>query len=146
MNVMQERPLSTFALPSLPAPNANMSNCTHNVGEVFAASISRPDLGDIDGDIEPSQVHYTIKGIGNMFGAMFINLLINHPANVAKPAIYSYHQPCDIIVTQLPILQLFTEAKQSVTGIIKGILATTFKTISLRTIFQINLLSYREVV
>ena len=58
MNDMQERPSSTFALPSLPAPNANMSNCTHNVGEVFTASISRPDLGDIDGDIEPSQVHY----------------------------------------------------------------------------------------
>ena len=98
MNDMQERPSATFALPSLPAPNANMSNCTHNVGEVFAASISRPDLGDIDGGIEPSQVHYTIKGIGNMFGAMFNNLLINHPANIAKPAIYSYHQPCDIIV------------------------------------------------
>lgn len=98
MNDPLERPLSTYALSALPAPNGNMSSCAHNSGTVFANTVSRPDLGGIDGDIEPTQIQYRIKGIGNMFGAMFNNLLANHPSNVPKPGIFSYHQPCDIIV------------------------------------------------
>jgi hypothetical protein len=73
-------------------------NCTHNAGETFSNSIPRPDLGGIEGDIEPSSVNFTIKGIGNIFGALMTDLLQVHPANKVKPSIYSYHQPCDIIV------------------------------------------------
>jgi hypothetical protein len=59
--------------------------------------VSRPDLGDIQGDIEPSSIQYTIKGIGNIYGAMFSNLL-SISQQVPKPAIYSFHRACDIIV------------------------------------------------
>jgi len=109
LNDASERPTSTFALGNIPAPNANTMNCTHNIGQTFNPTISRPDLGGIEGDIEPTQVQYTIKGIGNMFGAMLSDLLQVHPANTAKPAIYSYHQPCDLIV---PI-----DSKQSLWGL-----------------------------
>ena len=98
MNDPSERPAATYALSDLPAPNANTLSCNQNLNETFSAMVPRPDLGGIDGDIEPSTIHYTIKGIGNMFGAMLTDLLQLHPNNVPKPAIFSYHQTCDLIV------------------------------------------------
>lgn len=94
-----ERPLQTYKMPAAPMPNANALNCGYNQGISFSGdSIARPDLGDIDGDIEPTGIPYTIKGIGNMYGAMIHDLLKESPANKPKPAIYSFHQPCDIVV------------------------------------------------
>ena len=98
MNDDSERPGSSYALNPLPAPHPNAMNCSHNAGETFSNSIPRPDLGGIEGDIEPSSVNFTIKGIGNIFGALMTDLLQLHPPNKVKPSIYSYHQPCDIIV------------------------------------------------
>ena len=98
MNDATERPAATYALGALPAPNPNTMNCSYNTGQTFPGSIQRPDLGGIDGTIEPTVVHYTIKGIANLFGAMLSDLLQVHPANQVKPVIYSFHQPCDLIV------------------------------------------------
>ena len=98
MDVDSERPIDTYALSNAPAPNTNTMTCSHNSGQVFTGPISRPDLGGIQGSIEPSTVNYTIKGIGNIFGAMFGNLLQENDPLKLKPAIYSFHQPCDLIV------------------------------------------------
>jgi hypothetical protein len=69
------------------------------VGKPFPNSnVPRPDLGSIDGSIEPTTVKYTIKGIGNMYGGMLTNLLKLKPLNKTKPVIFSYHQPCDLVV------------------------------------------------
>lgn len=94
-----ERRPETFALSALPSPDAGTLTCQYNVGETFPNStVNRPDLGGIDGTIEPTTVNYTIKGIGNMYGGMVNNLLQYHKAGSPKPAIFSFHQPCDIIV------------------------------------------------
>lgn len=87
-----------FATNSVPAPHSSSWNCSYNTGNTFPASISRPDLGSIDGSIEPSSIQYTIKGVGNFFGGMMSNLLAEIPAGKVKPAIYSFHQPCDLVV------------------------------------------------
>ena len=99
MDTVVERMPQTFAISAVQNPNSNTANCAHNVGKTFTtASVPRPDLGGIDGIIEPTTLSYTIKGIGNMYGAMFSNLLKNHKAGVSKPSIYSFHQPCDMVV------------------------------------------------
>jgi len=93
-----ERPAQTFALNPLLAPNGSASACSfYPPGSFPLAPVARPDLGDIHGDIEPSNVGYTLKGIINIYGAMFLNLLQISNALV-KPAIYSFHQPCDLVV------------------------------------------------
>ncbi len=99
LDTILERPVHSYDLENVPLPNSNALGCIYNGGEIFDGdSIARPDLGGIDGDIEPTNIQFTIKGIGNMYGAMMSDLLANIPANKIKPAIYSFHQPCDIIV------------------------------------------------
>ncbi len=99
MDTVVERPLQTFAIESTPLPHANSLACPYNAGKIFTGnSITRPDLGPIAGSVEPTAFDYTIKGIGNMYGAMYDDLLEHRSTNHPKPAIYSFHQPCDIVV------------------------------------------------
>lgn len=99
LDTISEKPLETYAISYAPTPNQNALSCSYNLGKTFPnATILRPDLGSIDGDIEPSNIQYTIKGVGNMYGAMMSDLLKNHKSGVNKPAIFSYHQPCDLVV------------------------------------------------
>ena len=99
LDTLTERPSQTFSASNVPLPNASTLDCAHNQGIVFSGdSVARPDLGGIHGDIEPSNVNYTIKGIGNIYGAMMSDLLKEAPVNKPKPAIYSFHQPCDLVV------------------------------------------------
>ena len=99
LDTIAERPVQTFTLPSAPIPHPNTLSCNHNQNIIFNGdSISRPDLGGIDGNIEPTNINYNIKGIGNMYGAMLSDLLKHIPSNKPKPAIYSFHRPCDIVV------------------------------------------------
>lgn len=98
MDDASERPAATFALPNANQPFANaQAECSHNSGEVFSGTVARPDLGGIDGAIEPMIYPYTIRGVGNIFGGMFTNLLTTSNAAV-KPALYSFHRACDPIV------------------------------------------------
>ncbi|NOT36130.1 MAG: alpha/beta hydrolase [Saprospiraceae bacterium] len=93
-----ERLPDTYTLPDAPAPNTNTSSCIYRVNKVLNKPIARPDLGSIDGSIEPTSIDFTIQGIGNMYGAMLNDLLKIHNSNKPKPAIYSFHQPCDLVV------------------------------------------------
>lgn len=98
LDTISERPPHTYSIATAPAPNSNHLACTYNVGKSLTAPVVRPDLGDIDGTIEPTTINYTIKGVGNMYGAMLSNLLKYKAYNKTRPAIYSFHQPCDIVV------------------------------------------------
>lgn len=99
LDTVLEKPIQAFSIADAPKPNINALNCTYNLNQIFNTNtILRPDLGSVDGTIEPSTIQYSIKGVGNMYGAMFSNLLLHHPLNKPKPAIYSFHQPCDLVV------------------------------------------------
>lgn len=99
LDTLIERPVQTFGIADAPLPHANNLNCVYNIGKTFTGtSVPRPDLGGIDGTIEPSNINFTIKGVGNMFGGMYSDLLKQNKANKPKPSIFSYHQPCDIVV------------------------------------------------
>lgn len=94
-----ERLPDTYALPDVPRPSSNSFSCEYNLGKSFpATTIARPDLGGIYGTIEPSTICYNIKAVGNMYGAMSNDLLQLYKSKHQKPAIYSFHQPCDIVV------------------------------------------------
>ncbi len=99
LDTAAERRPETFAIGALPSPHDSMMQCSYNNGQSFPNStVARPDLGGIDGTIELTTVNYTIKGIGNMYGGMVNNLLQYHKAGSPKPAIFSFHRPCDIVV------------------------------------------------
>ena len=98
LDTLSEKPMQAYALSAAGKPNTNTASCQYNVGKTFANSIARPDLGSIDGNIEPTNIRYTIKGLGNFYGAMMSDLLKQQKANSPKPAIFSFHQPCDLVV------------------------------------------------
>lgn len=99
LDMESEKPLAAFAQDPLPVPHPSMGDCSYNEGMVTnGMPIARPDLGSIDGSIEPTTINFTIKGIGNMYGGMFSNLLADIPEGKTKPAIFSFHQNCDIVV------------------------------------------------
>jgi len=93
-----ERPSQTFAIADAPRPSNNALDCSYSADKNFGTTVSRPDLGHIDGTIEPTNINYTIKGIGNMYGGMLGNLLQYAKQGKPKPALYSFHQPCDPVV------------------------------------------------
>ncbi len=99
LDVGSEKFSQCYALSGVTLPNSNTASCPHNLNQTFPGGIiPRPDLGSIEGTIEPTTIPFHIKGVGNFFGGMFSNLLETSDAGQPKPAIYQYHQPCDLIV------------------------------------------------
>lgn len=99
LDTLPERLPQTYAITSVPSPNPGTFTCAHNMTQsFFNPVIPRPDLGSLEGVVEPSSVEYVVKGIGNIFGGMMNDLLEYHPYNKPLPAIYSFHQPCDLVV------------------------------------------------
>lgn len=99
MDVESERPPYTTTQAALPSPHPFTYDCEYNVGKTFDGNpIPRPDLGGIDGNIVPGVGGFTIKAIGNMYGGMMSDLLKVSKDPAKKPAIYSFHRPCDPVV------------------------------------------------
>ena len=96
-----EKPSQCAALSNVLPPNQIYENqCIQQPG--LASSISsmklmRPDLGIIEGALNPSSVQYHLKGVGNFYGGMWSNLFAN-TSKAAPPALYLFHQPNDLVV------------------------------------------------
>ena len=66
----------------------------NNISEM---NLGRPGLGVIEGELNfPLQENYRIRGVGSFYGGVFNNIFETHSAN--SPALYLFHQPCDLIV------------------------------------------------
>jgi hypothetical protein len=98
LDVSSERPTQTFALSTVPAPSSNTVSCSYAPSVPLFNPVSRPDLGSIEGSIEPIAFDFTIKAVGNFYGGMMSNLLTFSNPSKPKPAIYLFHQPCDLVV------------------------------------------------
>jgi len=60
-------------------------------------NFNRPHLGSVDGELHfPLQDSFRIRGVGSFYGAAFNNIFEDHKGN--GPALYLFHQPCDLIV------------------------------------------------
>ncbi len=88
------------ALPAAPAPNPLYErSCLVDLDlapSIASLDLARPALGDIKGNLNlPLQQPYQVQAIGAIYGGVFNDILHAHvdPA----PALYLYHQPCDLI-------------------------------------------------
>ena len=99
LDIESEKPKEAYTIADAPTPHIKNLPCIYNQNKTFPiGNIPRHDLGSIDGNIEPNTPAYVIKGVGNIFGGMLSDLLKKSPSGKHKPVIYSFHQPCDIIV------------------------------------------------
>lgn len=101
MDVASEKPLSCNAQNTVNAPHSNLYNMCLQ-GSTFDIPIadmdlSRPDLGSIHGDLNPSSEPYIIKGVGSFYGGMFTDLF-SEKSYFDIPKLYLFHQPADLIV------------------------------------------------
>ena len=96
-----EKHPSCYAINTVARPNAIYeSPCLVSTGHttsLSALNLSRPDLGSIHGDLNPTSVNYTIKGVGSIYGAITYDYFSKY-AYSKSPVIYAYHQPNDLIV------------------------------------------------
>ena len=96
-----EKHASCYAINTVARPNAIYeSPCLVSTGHttsLSALNLSRPDLGSIHGDLNPTSVNYTIKGVGSIYGAITYDYFSKY-AYSKSPVIYAYHQPNDLIV------------------------------------------------
>lgn len=87
--------------PAAPPPNQLYeSPCIQALnlaGNIAAMDLSRPDLGSYEGTLNlPLSKPYHIRAVGNFYGGVFNNIFTTNAAE--SPALYLYHQPCDLIV------------------------------------------------
>jgi len=96
-----EKHTSCYGINAVARPNAIYeSPCLVSTGHttsLSALNLSRPDLGSINGDLNPTNVNYTIKGVGSIYGAITYDYFSKY-AYSKSPVIYAYHQPNDLIV------------------------------------------------
>jgi hypothetical protein len=90
----------TNSLADAPVPNMLYeNNCIQDYGlanTIAEMSLSRPNLGSYEGFLNlPALNDYTIRGVGNYYGGVFNNIFTSSDT---QPALYLYHQPCDLIV------------------------------------------------
>ncbi len=89
------------AMSDATAPNPNYEGqCIQTYGfdtSIASMQLQRPDLGSIEGTLNPTGGGYTIKGVAAFYGGMFSNLFaVNNYATA--PALYMFHQPNDLLV------------------------------------------------
>ncbi len=88
-----EKHVSCFAIADAPTPDVDLAT----YGCVPAPlSLSRPDLGSIDGTLNLGTFDATVKGVGNFYGGLLdLNIV---PQITDTPSVYLFHQGSDVIV------------------------------------------------
>jgi acetyl esterase/lipase len=87
--------------PDAPVPNQlyespciQTFSLANNIAEM---DLTRPALGSYEGTLNlPLNKPYHIQAVGNLYGGVFNNIFTTN--TVDPPALYLYHQPCDLIV------------------------------------------------
>jgi predicted esterase len=87
--------------PDAPAPNQLYEGaCIQTLGlanNIAEMDLTRPDLGSPEGTLNlPLSKPYHIQAVGNFYGGVFNNIFTTNAAD--PPALYLFHQPCDLIV------------------------------------------------
>lgn len=101
MDVYSEKPASCYGLNSVNPPHPNVYDSCIAIRSfdmpIQDMNLSRPDLGSIHGDLNPSNEPYIIKGVGSLYGGIFSDLF-SERAQFTIPKLYIFHQPNDLIV------------------------------------------------
>jgi Secretion system C-terminal sorting domain/Carboxylesterase family len=93
LDQLSEKPVCCGAIANAPTPSPNLNpyGCIPN-----QLSLTRPDLGGIDGTLNLNSYDAKVKGIGSFYGAIFDLNIIQQQADT--PAVYLFHQGSDVIV------------------------------------------------
>lgn len=103
MDNASDKPAGVGAIANAPLPNARYEQgclVRYGTGTTNAAlQLARPDLGSYEGTLnQPAAQPYRIKGVGDMYGAVFNNIFATNANPAEIPCLYLYHQPNDLIV------------------------------------------------
>ncbi|MCB0661969.1 MAG: carboxylesterase family protein [Saprospiraceae bacterium] len=87
-------------MPDAPAPNTLYeNNCIKKfnlANSINEMDLSRPNMGSVEGSLHTSYIDsFTIKGVASYYGGVFHNIFRSAKP---QPALYLYHQACDLIV------------------------------------------------
>lgn len=100
LDVESEKPAFCEAQPAAALPNSvyytpciDPSSWDIPINQMNPA---RPDLGGINGNLNPDAPPYTILAVANMFGGMVKDLFSEYAS--PAPDLYTFHQPNDLIV------------------------------------------------
>ena len=91
MDLQSEKPVACDALPDAPNPDSDLLSCIEN-----NYSLTRPDLGPVEGTLHTGTWDASVKGVANFYGGLHdLSLLHN---GVDTPAVYLFHQSSDLVV------------------------------------------------
>lgn len=91
MDLPTEKFSQAFTIADAPNPDSDLVGCLET-----GYSLSRPDLGDIHGDLHLGTNDASVQGVGSIYGALFnTDILVN---TSSWPALYFFHQGSDVIV------------------------------------------------
>jgi len=93
---LSEKSLSCYAIANAPAPDPDLATygCIPS-----ALSLSRPDLGSIDGSLHLGVYDAKVKGVGSVFGGVFDLNMFQQTADT--PCVYMFHQGSDVVVNYI---------------------------------------------
>lgn len=96
-----EKPAAAHALPDVLKPNKIYEQvCVQKFGwntDIASMKLARPDLGPIEGTLNLPSAPYTLRGVGNFYGAALGDLFSKNTYE-KPPVLYMFHQPNDLIV------------------------------------------------
>lgn len=96
-----EKPAAAHLLPDVQKPNKIYEQvCVQKFGwntDIASMQLARPDLGPIEGTLNLTSVPYTLRGVGNFYGAA-LGDLFSRNTYAKPPVLYMFHQPNDLIV------------------------------------------------
>ncbi|TVR83980.1 MAG: T9SS C-terminal target domain-containing protein [Chitinophagaceae bacterium] len=101
LDTEDEKPADCGQMPDAKAPHQNyyapcIQNTTFDI-PISSMNLSRPDLGSINGSLNPTDKNYIIKGAGSFYGGAFYDMFSSFSYTNA-PKLYLFHQPNDLIV------------------------------------------------
>lgn len=86
-----EKPEFCETIANAPTPDSDLIGCLP-----AGYSLARPDLGDINGDLNLGGHDATVQGVGNIFGGMLNFEMIE--GDTEWPVLYQFHQGSDVVV------------------------------------------------
>lgn len=101
----EEKPASCGALPAAPSPDPQCANITtpdcitRSWDPLTPAMLQRPDLGPVEGHLNPDGGDFRIRGVAAFYGGVPLDAFqLDWWQGVDTPAVYLYHQRCDGVV------------------------------------------------
>ncbi len=101
LDTLTEKPAAAYTLADVLPPNKIYEPaCVQQFKwdtSIASMKLQRPDLGPIEGTLNPSGTPYSIRGAGNFYGGTLGDLFSENTYSV-PPVLYMFHQPNDLIV------------------------------------------------